>query len=515
MSKGLLAAIAVLFAGAGAALAQSPAAPGAPVSPVVATAPLAPGAVLTTAPMQGAVLTTAPLQGPVMTTAPLQGPGAYGCQNCGPNAASYGGTYGSSGNAFGGACNGGYGGGCVPTGLATESDCPWYGRADYLLWWTKGMPNSTPLVTSVAPGTPTGGTPIPGAVGGAGTTVIMGGDDVDLGTRQGGRFTLGRWFDPQQTVAIEGSYFFLGSASNSQSAISLGGVAAPTLMLPIFDPTGTFTGGTPGQTALLPALAHVFAVPGGLTGPFITHDTLYDKSELMGADGYGVFNLAKSGRLRFDGLFGFRWLNLDEKQGFTTTNETTNAAPEHITFNAGDLFETSNNFYGALLGLRAEYAPDNGQGGWREGFCYRGAFLLGLGDSVERININGGTTTNIGNPVLASPVNYAGGVFAQPSNMGNYDANHFAYVPEGDFSIGYAFASWGRVMIGYDVLYISDVARPGDQIDAGVNVYRTGVVQGANPPIAAPATDPNRPAYSATQSTYWAQGLTFGVELHF
>jgi hypothetical protein len=505
MSKGLLAAIAVLFAGAGAALAQSPAAPGAPVSPLVATAPVAPNAVLTTAPMQGAVLTTAPLQGPVMTTAPLQGPGVYGCPNCGPGGGSYGGSpFGPYSGACGSLC-----------GTPTPCDCPWYGSADYLLWWTKGMPNSTPLVTSVAPGTPTGGTPIPGAVGGAGTTVIMGGDDVDLGARQGGRFTVGRWFDPQQTIAVEGSFFFLGSDSQTQSAISLGGTAAPTLMLPIFDPTGSFTGGTPGQTALLPALAHVFAVPGGLTGPFITHDTLYDKSELMGADGYGVFNFAKSGRLRFDGLFGFRWLNLDEKQGFTTTNETTNAAPEHITFNAGDLFETSNNFYGGLLGLRAEYAPDDGQGGWRGGFCYRGSFLLGLGDTVERININGASSTNIGNPVLASPVNYAGGVFAQPSNMGNYDANHFAYVPEGNFSLGYAFASWGRVMIGYDVLYISDVARPGDQIDSGVNVYRTGVVQGAQPPIAAPATDPNRPAYSAAQSTFWAQGLTFGVELHF
>ena len=46
--------------------------------------------------------------------------------------------------------------------LRNRRDCPWYGRAEYLLWWTKDMPNSTPLVTSVAPGTPTGGTPSPG-----------------------------------------------------------------------------------------------------------------------------------------------------------------------------------------------------------------------------------------------------------------------------------------------------------------------------------------------------------------
>ncbi len=482
MSKGLLASIAVLLAGATAAFGQTPTAPATATGPVIASPVVASG------PVAGSpILTTAPIEVPVMNGYPSGYPN--GCMN-----------------------------GCAPGGLmttATVTDCPWYGRADDLVFWTKAMPNSTPMVTSVAPGTPTGGTPVPGAVGGAGTTVIMGGSDDDLGTRQGGRFTLGRYFDAQQTIAIEGSYFFLGSASDSQSAISLGGPSAPTLMIPFKDVTGTFTGGTPGQSALLPALGQLFNVTGGLHGPFISHDNLYFKSEVQGADGYGVFNLTKSGRLRVDALFGFRWLNLGEQEDFSTTNETVNSAPEHIVFNAADTFETSNNFYGGLVGLRTEYAPDDGSGGWRGGFCYRGAFLFALGDTVERININGESQTNLGNPPAASNINYAGGVFAQPTNMGAHDADHFAFVPEGDFAVGYAFASWGRVMLGYDVIYISDVARPGDQIDPGVNVYRSGVVQGASPPIAAPATDPSRPAYTAAQSTFWAQGLTIGVELHF
>ena len=98
-------------------------------------------------------------------------------------------------------------------------------------------------------------------------------------------------------------------------------------MLPFFDVTGSLTGGTPGQSALLPALGHVFNVTGGLTGPFITHDTLTARSELEGADGFGVFNLAKSGRLRIDTMFGFRWLNLNEQETFITTNETVSGAP--------------------------------------------------------------------------------------------------------------------------------------------------------------------------------------------
>src|ERR1700685_105159 len=105
MSKGLLASIAVLLAGAGAALAQERA-------ELRGVAPIGP-----VAPMGVA--------GPVM--------------NC-----------------------------CTPRRVncgAPEPCCaPWYGRAEYLLWWTKGSPVAAPLATSVAPGTPTGGTPIPGAV---------------------------------------------------------------------------------------------------------------------------------------------------------------------------------------------------------------------------------------------------------------------------------------------------------------------------------------------------------------
>jgi hypothetical protein len=59
------------------------------------------------------------------------------------------------------------------------------------------------------------------------------------------------------------------------------------------------------------------------------------------------------------------------------------------------------------------------------------------------------------------------------------------------------------------------VARPGNQIDGGQNLFRTALVQQANPPITAPAIDPSRPSYTANQSTFWAQGLNLGMEVRF
>jgi hypothetical protein len=486
MSKGLLASVAIVLAGASVALAQAP---------VIETAPPPPGI-------------SAP-SGPVSLDQPIMGaqmgaPMAPMAQGYGPPTGPvYSPPQGFSPE-----------GGCFNGCNACDCDRVWV-RAEYLLWWTKGSSAPPPLATSVAPGTPTGGTPVPGAVGGAGTSVVIGGGEIDLGQRQGVKGTIGFWFDHDHTIGLEGTYIFLGTVSKSESALSLGGAAAPTLQIPFFDVTGSFHGGTPGPSAVLPALATLFAVPGGLNGNLITHDSLSLVSRMQGADAYGLFNINRSGRTRWDAMFGFRWLSLGEDLEFASTNQTTAQAQSNVTFNTFDSFSTSNNFYGALLGLRFESCPDDGHGGWMGGFFYRADFKLALGDTVERTDINGATQTNLGNPVLAGPINYAGGAFTQISNLGGHDSDHFAVLPELNLSVGYAFNTWGRVFIGYDILYISDVARPGDQIDGGANLFRTSLVQQANPPIAAPATDPARPNFSANQTSFWAQGLNLGVELRF
>jgi hypothetical protein len=406
------------------------------------------------------------------------------------------------------------GGGCFNGCNPCDCDRVW-ARAEYLLWWTKSSPESTPLATSVAPGTALGGTPVPGAIGGAGTSVAIGGNEVDLGTRQGVKGTVGFWFDRCHTIGLEGTYFYLGTASKSETDISLGGPASPTLQTPFFDVTGALTGGAPGPSAMLPALATLFAVPGGLSGNLITHDSFNLTSRLQGADAYGLFNISQWARSRWDFMFGFRWLDLGEDLGYASFNQTNDQAQTHVVFNTFDSISTSNSFYGGLLGIRFESSPDDGSGGWRGGFYYRADFKVALGDTVERTDINGFTQTNLANPVKGAPVTYTGGAFTQLSNLGGHDSDQFAVLPEVDLTAGYAVNTWLRISIGYDFLFISDVLRPGNQIDGGVNLFRTSLVQQANPPIAAPATDPARPSFSPSQSNFWAQGLKLGAEVRF
>ena len=72
------------------------------------------------------------------------------------------------------------GGPTLPLIEDTFRDYCWWFHTDYLVWWIRPNEVPVPLVTL---GTPTN----PGAIGQPGTHVLIGDQDVENGTRQGGR----------------------------------------------------------------------------------------------------------------------------------------------------------------------------------------------------------------------------------------------------------------------------------------------------------------------------------------
>src|SRR5262249_34934819 len=107
-----------------------------------------------------------------------------------------------------------------------------YGTTDYLLWWMK-KGNTPPLATLGDPAdTPTG------ALGQPGTRVLIGGSDGPS-IFNGGRIGLGVWLDRQQTWAIEGNYFFLGTRHTSATAAN-DGTGTKSLAVPFFNADGGF-----------------------------------------------------------------------------------------------------------------------------------------------------------------------------------------------------------------------------------------------------------------------------------
>ena len=73
-------------------------------------------------------------------------------------------------------------------------------------------------------------------------------------------------------------------------------------------------------------------------------------------------------------------------------------------------------------------------------------------------------------------------------------------------TLGAQLTPYLKVFIGYDFLFWSQVVRPGDQIDRNVNL--TQALGGALAGPAAPL-----PQFSGT--SFWAQGVSAGVELSY
>ena len=100
---------------------------------------------------------------------------------------------------------------------------------------------------------------------------------------------------------------------------------------------------------------------------------------------------------------------------------------------------------------------------------------------------------------------FTGGILAQPSNIGHYSSDVFSAVPELDVTVGYLVTSRLRATFGYTFIYWTRVARPDDAIDLQLNPDQF-------PPAADPITGPLRPAFVFRDSSFWAQGLRFGVD---
>ena len=366
-----------------------------------------------------------------------------------------------------------------------RADCSrFWASGEYLLWWAKKGPESVPVATE-------GGT---GVITSPGTFVVLGGSGVDYKVFSGLRLSAGYWFDPDQTFGIEASGFFLPQQTVT-SSVSSNGTGNPAIFRPVTDVNfgeGFFNVSNPGNVA----------------GTISTSS----KSSLWGCEINGVANMSQDGKLRLDLLGGFRYLDLDERFEITTfQNDLTgflndpsnpgNLEPAGSTLTVLDRFHTQNQFYGGQIGGRMEYRFANG--------LYvdlRGQ--VALGDTHETVTVSGLTEQT--KPGAVSPTTFVGGVLAAGNRLGTFQHDEFSVVPEGEARIGYQFNNRFRAFAGYDFLFWSNVARPGDQVSRTVDVT-TIPTAGLFDPTAHGATAP----VPIKSSGYWAQGLNFGMEFDF
>lgn len=368
----------------------------------------------------------------------------------------------------------------------------WIG-SEALLWWEKAGHLPPQLVTT---GFPTD--THPGALGQPNTLDVFGAGNLNYGAFGGVRLFAGGWLDPHQVIGLEASGFVLDNRTLGFNFTSAPG-GNPLLALRHLDvPSGAEN-------------AFVITAPqaaGATVGPAAGSISIFTHSQLWGAESNVLHALRWTNRFRLVGLAGFRYLNLSEGVSLSTQRATIDGSS--LSFLGGsvaapaveltrDQFGGRNQFFGGQLGIRADY--------------YFGHFFVAtrgsvaLGRTNEVANVFGLTTVQ---QVGGVPQGSAGGLYALSSNSGHFVNQDFGVVPEFRLAVGVLLTRWLRATLGYDFLYWSRVMRAGDEIDLRVDTRQVP----SDPAFQASAV-PRFPTPLTNPSAFWAQGLTFGLELTF
>jgi hypothetical protein len=313
---------------------------------------------------------------------------------------------------------------------------------------------------------------------------LFGGDWVDDNVRQGARLSFGYWLDDCQTRGVEASWLYLGDGANTGNYVaqSLGDLI---LARPFFN------------VLLDREDASLAAYPGFVEGEL----EVSTSSELHSAALLLRRNWRSGCRGRIDWLGGYRYLRFREGlsiQEHLVSTDPSGPFPVGTTLDVLDRFAAENDFHGGEIGLAM-------------GLHHRRCSLdmsakVALGNVHGALAVDGATTvTPPGDP----PVTKAGGLLALPTNMGRRSHDEFAFVPEAGVNLHYDACKCLSFAMGYNFLLLTSALRTGDQIDRVINTSQmTDAGQDGGTLIG-----PARPAPRLDDTTFWAQGLSVGVEL--
>ncbi len=335
-------------------------------------------------------------------------------------------------------------------------------EADYLLWTVKG--DKLPALVSTGP------------LGAPGTVVLFGDAAVNDRLRSGAQIKAGYWFDPQHSWGIEGSFFGLQDVSTGFNASSGG---SPVLARPFFN---VLTGLQDTLLVASPALG---------SGQIAINET----SRLWGAGFALRKEICASCAGRVSALVGYRYLHASDDLAIVTNQQGFSPAIGTFAASVSDQFGTANDFSGLDLGLTGEARSGD--------FTFEWLGKVAVGANYSSARIDGSNTFAVGGgPAVTSP----GGLLALPTNIGNFSQTRFAVVPELALKAGYQVTPQLRIQAGYDLLFWSNVVRPGNVIDTGINPTQI-------PP--GPPVGPSRPAPRLDGTDFWAQGFDLGAVWRF
>ena len=347
-----------------------------------------------------------------------------------------------------------------------------WARGDWLFWSFRNAP-VPPLIV-------TGNPNLPGAgIAGSGNVSSLVGPSRDLGQFSGFRVTVGQWFDPDGELGAELSGFIFGREG---SADFFQGSAARPLSVPVQGTNGTVG-------------VFDFSFPGRFVGALGVRTA----SQLYSGEANLLHRFHGDGCVSIDGLFGYRYLQLNERLDLLGRAQSVGAIgtfrgaalPGGAVVFTSDSFRARTEFHGAHMGLRGEVRRDM--------FTVTAFGKGGAGVNIQTLRVNG--TTQVPGTGVA-----AGGVRALPTNIGRDTNTDFSLTGETGLELGFQVTKNVSLRVGYNLLWWSDVLRPGSVISPQVTLSQVPIDPTFNAGAAA-----TRPVTAFRSSDFLAHGLVVGV----
>jgi hypothetical protein len=331
----------------------------------------------------------------------------------------------------------------------------------------------------------------PGALGQPNTATLFGGNNIDPGITYGLRGDFGIFVDNDARFSLDIGGLYLAPDRERFTAVS-DAAGNPIIARPFFN------------VVLGRESAFVNSLPGLASGGI----SIASSSEMAGAELNASFHNYSADRLHTEALFGFRYMRLaesltinDQLSPLTNTGGLTflgNPIGVGDSLSDEDRFRTINDFYGIQIGGRVQW-----EGDW---FFVSGFGKIALGATNQQVDIDGQTVLTSAAGSQAAE----GGILALPSNIGHHSRVELGYMPEGGINIGIKVCPHVQLVAGYSFLYWNAVARPGNQIDLGVNPARV-----PSDTTFGQSGIPARPAFSFNDDSFWVQTLNLGIEIRY
>jgi hypothetical protein len=349
-----------------------------------------------------------------------------------------------------------------------------WGRVDYLLWWSRRRFAPTMITTSP------NGTAVAdaGVLGEPGTEVLFADRRIDAGGQSGIGGEVGLWLTADQVLGIGGRYLTIDPDTEGASFSSNGD---PILARPFFD---TDQGA---ESSLL------VAYPGISQGTVSAGDIL----SIDIADAFIRHLLLANNSNRVDFVGGYQYARIDNQvfgRHQIESLDPLGRVPVGTLIDTLDTFDVRNEYQGGFIGLMSEAEDDL--------WTWRLLTKVAFGNMNEVATIRGTTVTTV--PGAGSATSNIG-LLALPTNIGEYERDQFVIMPEVHLSATFRITCSLGVSIGYSLVYWTDMVTAGDLIDTTINTTQLdGALVGAA-----------RPTFTWSDSQFWTQGLTAGIDWRF